>query len=104
MNRQPIALLQSEVQAWAEAYWDGEYWPVHANLARLTEEVGEVARAVNQGFGPKRVKTGETRAALAGELADTLFVLLCLANSAEIDLQSAFEAVLAKYRDRDESG
>ena len=94
--------LQQTVDAWAARYWDGEYWAPLANLARLTEEVGEVARAVNQGYGPKRVKDDESQAQLAGELGDALFVLLCLANSTGIDLDAAFTATLEKYCTRDE--
>src|SRR5687768_15550647 len=98
----PIYELQGEVQRWAERYWGGAYWPPHANLARLVEEVGEVARAVNQSHGPKRIKATEAAASLSAELGDTLFVLLCLANSLEVDLQAAFVATLEKYRVRDE--
>ena len=64
--------------------------------------VGEVARAVNQSYGPKSVKDDETQAELAGDLGDALFVLLCLANSTGVDLDAAFEATLEKYRVRDE--
>ena len=98
----PLNMLQSEVEQWAARYWGGEYWPPLANLARLTEEVGEIARAVNQAHGPKRIKADEAAAQLAGELGDALFVLLCLANSTHIDLQTAFDATLEKYRVRDE--
>ena len=94
--------LQEQVDAWAARYWGGEYWPPHANLARLTEEIGEIARAINQGYGPKRVKDAETQAQLAEELGDALFVLLCLANSTDVDLHSAFDATLEKYITRDE--
>ena len=98
----PMRKLQDDVQRWADRYWDGVYWPPHANLARLIEEVGEVARAVNQAHGPKRVKPDEAAANLTEEFGDTLFVLLCLANSLDVDLQAAFEATLEKYRVRDE--
>jgi NTP pyrophosphatase (non-canonical NTP hydrolase) len=100
----PLDALQADVRAWAARYWAGTYWPPLANLARLTEEVGEIARAVNQTAGPKRVKTDEARAALGGELADALFALLCLANSLDVDLQAAWDATLEKYRTRDETG
>jgi NTP pyrophosphatase (non-canonical NTP hydrolase) len=101
-QRAPLAALQGEVQRWAERHWGGEYWPPLANLARLAEEVGEVARAINQAHGPKRIKADEAAAQLAGELGDALFVMLCLANSAGVDLQAAFDATLEKYRTRDE--
>ena len=89
---EPLRALQREVEQWAERYWASEYWPPHANLARLFEEAGEVARAVNQGYGPKRVKEGEAGASLSAELGDLLFVTLCLANSTGVDLQAAFDA------------
>lgn len=102
MSEQPVATLQQQIQAWADQYWQGEYWPPLANLARLVEETGEVARAVNQTYGPKQIKDNETQAALQEELADLLFVLLCLANSTGVDLQAGLDEVLAKYRVRDE--
>lgn len=98
----PLSALQATIRDWAERYWGGEYWPPLANLARLTEEVGEIARAVNQTHGSKRVKASEDPAALADELADALFALLCLANSVDADLHAAWEATLEKYRTRDE--
>jgi NTP pyrophosphatase (non-canonical NTP hydrolase) len=101
-QQQPLTELQTIVDAWAERYWGGEYWPPLANLARLAEEVGEIARAVNQIHGPKRVKASEAIAQLGAEIGDTLFVLFCLANSTGVDLQAAFDATLDKYRTRDE--
>ena len=102
MPNRPLEELQAEIQGWADRYWQGEYWPPLANLARLTEEAGEVARAVNQMYGPKKIKSGEATAQLQEELGDLLFVLLCLANSANIDLQAGFDGALEKYRVRDE--
>jgi NTP pyrophosphatase (non-canonical NTP hydrolase) len=99
---EPLAVLQVTIEEWAARYWGGEYWPPLANLARLTEEVGEIARAINQAHGPKRIKAEEAVAQLAEEMGDALFVLLCLANSTNVDLQAAFDATLEKYRVRDE--
>jgi NTP pyrophosphatase (non-canonical NTP hydrolase) len=98
----PITALQSEIQQWADRYWAGEYWPPLANLARLLEESGEVARGVNQQYGPKRVKSDADHTTLEVEMGDLLFVLLCLANSMQVDLQDGFEQALSKYRIRDE--
>jgi len=78
----------------------GGYWPPLANLARLFEECGELARAVNQAHGPKRLKPGEARAAAADELGDVLYVLLALANSLGIDAAAALDGALQKARDR----
>ena len=99
-NAQPLTLqaAQAEVDATIRAL--GGYWPPLANLARLFEECGELARAVNQAHGPKLVKTGEARAAPREELGDVLYVLLVLANSLEFDAGDALAAVLAKVRER----
>jgi NTP pyrophosphatase (non-canonical NTP hydrolase) len=78
----------------------GGYWPPLANLARLFEECGELARAVNQAYGSKRIKPGEAQAALAEELGDALYTLLVLANSLEVDAQSALASALAKVTGR----
>lgn len=89
-----LAQAQARVDASIRAL--GGYWPPLANLARLFEECGELARAVNQAEGPKQVKPGEQRAAIAEELGDTLYTLLVLANSLAVDTQTALAAVLAK--------
>lgn len=91
---------QRRVDEWIGQFEEG-YWPPLANLARLVEEVGELARILNHEFGPKTKKSDEARQELAEELADVLFVIVALANEQEIDLDEAFEGVLEKYRDRD---
>jgi NTP pyrophosphatase (non-canonical NTP hydrolase) len=78
----------------------GGYWPPLANLARLFEECGELARAVNQAHGPKRLKAGETQAVAVEELGDVLYVLLVLANSLGIDAAAALEDVLRRVESR----
>ena len=95
-----LAEAQGAVDAWIGQFRDG-YWPPLANLARLVEEVGELARELNHRYGPKAKKVGETEQDLALELADILFVLLALANEQEIDMTGAFRGVLEKYRVRD---
>ena len=91
---------QARVDAWISRFEEG-YWPPMANLARLIEEVGELAREMNHRFGPKTKKTGEPEQELALELADVLFVLLVIANQQGIDLGEALERVLDKYKNRD---
>ncbi len=97
---QPLVVreAQSEVDASIQAL--GGYWPPLANLARLFEECGELARAVNQAHGPKRVKPGETQAAMQEELGDVLYVLLVLANSLDVDAQTALQGALARAHER----
>jgi NTP pyrophosphatase (non-canonical NTP hydrolase) len=93
-----LRAAQAAVDASIQAL--GGYWPPLANLARLFEECGELARAVNQVHGPKRLKPGEGQAAFAEELGDTLYTLLVLANSLDVDAQAALERVLAKVHGR----
>jgi NTP pyrophosphatase (non-canonical NTP hydrolase) len=91
---------QAAVDAWISRS-DAGYWPPLANLARLIEEVGELARELNHRYGSKPKKSEEPDAELALEMADILFVLLALANEQGIDLGEALERVLAKYEMRD---
>jgi len=91
---------QARVDAWISQFEEG-YWPPLVNLARLVEEVGELARELNHRFGAKTKKPGEPEQDLALELADILFVLLVMANEQKIDLNEALERVLEKYRLRD---
>jgi NTP pyrophosphatase (non-canonical NTP hydrolase) len=91
---------QSQVDAWISRFEEG-YWPPLSNLARLTEEVGELAREMNHRFGHKKKRSDEPEQDLAIELADVLFVLLVIANEQKIDLEDALARVLDKYRARD---
>jgi NTP pyrophosphatase (non-canonical NTP hydrolase) len=91
---------QARVDAWIGQFEEG-YWPPLVNLARLTEEVGELARLMNHRFGPKRKKPEEDDQELGEELADVLFVILVIANQQGIDMATALERVLEKYRLRD---
>lgn len=93
---------QQAVDRWIGQYKEG-YFPPLTNLARLTEEVGELAREVNHRFGQKTKKPGEPEGSLAMELADILFVVICLANSQGIDLDQAFGAMMEKVTVRDAS-
>jgi NTP pyrophosphatase (non-canonical NTP hydrolase) len=98
----PLSLreAQAQVHAWISRFEEG-YWPPLSNLARLTEEVGELAREMNHRFGHKKKKAEEPGQDLAIELADVLFVLLVIANEQKIDLEEALARVLEKYRARD---
>jgi NTP pyrophosphatase (non-canonical NTP hydrolase) len=95
-----LADAQRRVDAWISQYEEGYFHPL-TNLARLTEEVGELAREVNHRFGQKTKKRDEAEGDLAMEMADILFVLICMANREEIDLQSAFDGMMAKVETRD---
>jgi NTP pyrophosphatase (non-canonical NTP hydrolase) len=91
---------QARVHGWISEFEEG-YWPPLHNLARLMEEVGELAREMNHRFGSKPKRSDETEQELAVELADVLFVLLVIANEQKIDLDDALDRVLEKYRARD---
>jgi NTP pyrophosphatase (non-canonical NTP hydrolase) len=91
---------QQRVDQWISQYKEG-YFPPLTNLARLSEEVGELAREINHRFGEKTKKKEEGAGDLALELADILFVVICLANSQQIDLDEAFDRMMAKVTTRD---
>jgi len=91
---------QQRVDQWISQYKEG-YFPPLTNLARLSEEVGELAREINHRFGEKTKKKEEADGDLALELADILFVVICLANSQKIDLDDAFDRMMAKVTTRD---
>ena len=92
---------QHRVDAWIRQFEEGYFDPL-TNMARLAEEVGELAREVNHRFGQKTKKASEPEGDLAMEMADILFVLICMANREGINLQDAFERMMAKVESRDE--
>lgn len=95
-----LAEAQRAVDRWISRFPDG-YWPPLSNLARLVEEVGELARELNHRYGHKPKKSSEPEQDLALELADILFVVIAIANEQRVDLDDAFRRVLAKYQTRD---
>jgi NTP pyrophosphatase (non-canonical NTP hydrolase) len=97
-----LAELQQRVDTWISQFEEG-YWPPLSMLARLTEEVGELAREINHHYGHKPKKQNEPAGEIALEVADIIFVLVCLCNSLGIDLGDAFERVMQKYDARDGS-
>jgi len=97
-----LADVQARVDDWISQFESG-YWPPLSMLARLTEEVGELARELNHTYGHKPKKPDEPAGDIALEVADIIFVLVCLCNSLGIDLGTAFERVMHKYDQRDGS-
>jgi NTP pyrophosphatase (non-canonical NTP hydrolase) len=79
------------------------YFNELTNMAMLTEEVGEVARIIARKYGEQSFKTGEDDKELSDELADVLFVLICIANQTGVDLTEALEKNLKKKTQRDSS-
>jgi NTP pyrophosphatase (non-canonical NTP hydrolase) len=96
----PFQDAQRRVDAWISRYEEGYFDPL-TNLARLIEEVGELAREINHRFGQKTKKPEEAEGDLAMEIADVLFVLICIANREGIDLDAAFERMMEKVETRD---
>jgi NTP pyrophosphatase (non-canonical NTP hydrolase) len=96
----PIREYQQRVDRWISQYQEGYFDPL-TNLARLAEEVGELAREVNHRFGQKTKKREEADGDLGMEMADILFVLICMANREGIDLDQAFDRMMAKVEHRD---
>lgn len=88
--------IDETLQPYAKPYWD----PL-SNLARLIEEVGEVARILNHQFGDKPKKPGEEHEMLEDELADVLYSVLCIANSQGISLDEPFKKAINKIKTRD---
>ena len=95
-----ITEAQRAVDAYVGQFKEG-YWPPLSNLARLIEEVGELARELNHRYGHKPKKQDEPEQDLGMELADIMFVIIAIANEQKIDLDAAFKAVLDKYQVRD---
>ncbi|MEO6901628.1 MAG: nucleotide pyrophosphohydrolase [Bacteroidia bacterium] len=98
----PLTLkkAQKTVDEWIKKY-GVRYFNELTNMAILTEEVGEVARIIARKYGEQSSKKSERELALGDELADVLFVLICLANQTGIDLTQAFETNMKKKTLRD---
>ena len=92
--------VQQSVDRWIGQFEEGYFAPL-VNVARLAEEVGELAREINHQFGPKQKKLEEPSGSISMELADILFVVICIANSQGIDLDDAFGRMMAKVTSRD---
>ncbi|WP_051318390.1 nucleotide pyrophosphohydrolase [Cohnella thermotolerans] len=95
-----LAEIQREVDAYITQFKEGYFSPL-ALLARMTEEVGELAREVNHQFGEKPKKAEEADNSVEMELGDVLFIVLCFANSLGIDLTEAHNRVMHKFNTRD---
>ena len=95
-----IKNYQQAVDDWVKTY-GVRYFSELTNLGILVEEVGEVARIMTRTYGEQSFKHGKADADLADELADVLFVTVCIANQTGIDLTAALEKNLEKKRSRD---
>jgi mazG nucleotide pyrophosphohydrolase domain protein jojD len=95
-----ITNLQEQVDKWIKNI-GVRYFNELTNMAILTEEVGEVARIIARRYGEQSEKESDKNKDLGEELADVLFVTLCLANQMGIDLQKAFDKKLRLKTERD---
>ncbi|WP_028666927.1 nucleotide pyrophosphohydrolase [Runella zeae] len=91
---------QQEVDKWIKTY-GVRYFSELTNMAILTEEVGELARIMARTYGDQSFKKSDLEKNLPDEMADVLWVLLCLANQTGVNLTEAFEKNLAKKTQRD---
>lgn len=99
-NQKTIQEMQAEVDRYISQFKEGYFSPL-AMLARLSEELGELAREVNHYYGEKPKKASEKENTVENELADMLFVIICFANSLGIDLQKSHDKVMHKFATRD---
>ena len=95
-----IQEAQEEVDRWIKTT-GVRYFNELTNMAMLTEEVGEVARIIARRYGEQSEKESDKSYDLADELADVMWVLICLANQTGIDLSEAFKKNLEKKNFRD---
>lgn len=95
-----ITNLQKQVDEWIKTI-GVRYFNELTNMAMLTEEVGEVARIIARRYGEQSEKESDKAKDLGEELADVLFVILCLANQTGVDLQSAFDKKMKVKTERD---
>jgi NTP pyrophosphatase (non-canonical NTP hydrolase) len=98
--KKSIQQMQLEVDHYISQFKEGYFSPL-AMMARLTEEMGELAREINHYYGEKPKKNTEKEKTIEEELGDVQFVLMCLANSLDIDMQKAHDRVMHKFNTRD---
>lgn len=100
MNELTLNNAQKQVDEWIRTI-GVRYFSELTNMAILTEEVGELARIVARKYGDQSFKAGENPESMADEMADVLWVLICLANQTGVNLQEAFENNMQKKTQRD---
>ncbi|MGM0921623.1 MAG: nucleotide pyrophosphohydrolase [Bacillota bacterium] len=102
MSNKTMKDLQKEVDDYIGQFKEGYFSPL-AMMARLTEEMGELAREINHTYGEKPKKQTEQEKKIEEEAGDILFVLICLANSLNVDLEEAHNLVMKKFNTRDKN-
>ncbi len=99
-NPLTIEDAQRQVDEWIKAY-GVRYFSELTNMAVLTEEVGELARVISRTYGDQSFKDSDKEFNLSDEMADVLWVLICLANQTGVNLTEAFEKNIQKKTERD---
>ena len=94
--------LQEQVDQWIKTV-GVRYFNELTNMAQLTEEVGEVARIIARRYGEQSEKESDKNKDLGEELADVIFVAICLANQTGVDLESAFQDKMKVKTERDKN-
>ncbi|USB34794.1 nucleotide pyrophosphohydrolase [Paenibacillus sp. YPG26] len=100
MAEKSLAELQREVDKYISQFKEGYFSPL-ALMARMSEEVGELAREVNHTYGEKPKKATEADNSIELELGDILFITICFANSLGINLTEAHDKIMHKFNTRD---
>ncbi|MBM7703339.1 nucleotide pyrophosphohydrolase [Metabacillus iocasae] len=100
MEKKTMQEMQKEVDGYIGQFKEGYFSPL-AMLARMTEELGELSREINHYYGEKPKKNSEGERTIEEEMGDMLFVLICFANSLNIDLEEAHDRVMEKFNTRD---
>lgn len=95
-----LSTYQKQIDDWVQGF-KTPYWTPLSQLARLIEEVGELARVYNHKYGEKIKKPTEEADDLEGEFGDIMFDVICMANSEGIDLDNALQKVILKAQTRD---
>jgi NTP pyrophosphatase (non-canonical NTP hydrolase) len=102
MTNKSMHDMQQQVDQYISQFKEGYFGPL-TMLARMSEEVGELAREVNHRFGEKPKKVTEADNSIELELGDILFITICFANSLGIDLSQSFDDVMEKFQTRDKN-
>lgn len=101
-NKYSTKEIEEEVDRYISQFDEGYFSPLTL-VARLTEEVGELAREINHTYGEKPKKPTEEVKSIEEEIGDILFVLACFTNSLNLDLSKAFHTSITKINTRDQN-
>tara|TARA_Y100000310_G_C20081741_1_gene534169 strand:- start:70 stop:408 length:339 start_codon:yes stop_codon:yes gene_type:complete len=95
-----IVDMQKQVDEWVSQY-DPAYWPPLSIIAQLSEETGELARAINNEYGGRVKKAADPKTEIGSEICDIMFALICMANSHNINLSEMWNKTIGARCERD---